>query len=157
MNIRIANIDDVPSILSLIHELAVFEKEPMAVKTTTTDLIRDGFGENPKFHCIVADENQHLKGFALFFYTWSTWEGRPTLYLEDLFVKENARGLGIGLALLKNLAQRAVKENCKRFEWAVLDWNTPARDFYHSLGAYHKKEWLPYRLEGEKLHELASE
>lgn len=156
MNIRKSTPNDIPAILQLIHELAIYEKEPDAVKTTPEDLLRDGFGKTPRFECWVGEIDGKIEGMALFFYTWSTWEGCCTLYLEDLFVREKSRGQGLGFKLFKKLAQIAVENNCKRFEWAVLDWNKPARDFYHSLGAYHKEEWLPYRLEGESLNKLAS-
>lgn len=156
MTIRKANTKDIPSILQLIHELAIYEKEPDAVKTTEEDILRDGFSENPKFQCLVAEVNGDIPAIALYFYTWSTWEGRPTLYLEDLFVRENMRGQGLGLKLFQSLATIAVDNNCKRFEWAVLDWNTPARDFYHQFGAVHKEGWLPYRLEGQPLIDLAN-
>lgn len=155
MNIRKAIKKDIPDMLSLIHELAIYEKEPEAVKTTPEDLLRDGFGENPFFQCIVVEENGSIQGMALYFFTWSTWEGCPSLYLEDLYVKESTRGKGFGLALLKKLAQIALEKKCKRFEWSVLDWNMPARNFYHSIGAAHKEGWLPYRIEGDALNNLA--
>ncbi len=153
--IRPALKSDVETMLSLIHGLAIYEKEPDAVKTTTEDLLRDGFGEQPMFHCLIAEDQQgQAHGFALYFFNWSTWEGRPGLYLEDLFVKEASRGHGIGLLLFKKLAQIAVERNCRRFEWSVLDWNQPARDFYHNFGARHKEGWLPYRLEGDALQKF---
>ena len=156
MELRKAQASDADNIVELIKELALYEKEPDAVKTTAEDLLRDGFSDNPYFRCIVAEEDNKLEGFALYFFTWSTWEGRPTLYLEDLFVRESSRNKGIGFQLFQKLSQIAVEKNCARFEWAVLDWNTPARDFYHKMGAFHKKDWLPYRLEGEALKTLAS-
>ena len=155
MNIRTATKEDVGDILQLIHELAIYEKEPDAVKTTEEDLLRDGFGEKPLFECLIAEVDGKTEGIALHFYIWSTWEGRPTLYLEDLFVRETMRGKGLGLALLKALAKKAVEKNCKRFEWEVLDWNTPSREFYHAIGAYHMDGWLPYRLDGDKLLDFA--
>lgn len=153
--IRAAEKKDVPAILELIHLLAVYEKEPDAVKTTEADLLRDGFGEKPFFECLVAEEEGVVNGFALFFFNWSTWEGRPTLYLEDLLVRPSARGRGLGQALFQKLASIAVERNCARFEWSVLDWNQLARDFYHQFGAFHKKGWLSYRMEGNALRELA--
>lgn len=156
MNIRKATPDDVPGILGLIRELAVFEKEPDAVKTTEVDLLRDGFGDNPYFQCLVIQEDSRIVAMALYFFNWSTWEGRPSLYLEDLIVSQDQRGKGLGLKLLKMLAKIAVEKNCKRFEWEVLDWNKPARDFYHNFGAFHKEGWLPYRLDGEKLINFAN-
>jgi len=156
MNIRKANTQDVPTLLKLIHELAIYEREPDAVKTTEDDLLRDGFGDNPLFQCLVGEIDGKVEGLALYFFTWSTWEGRPTLYLEDLFVRESTRGKGLGLTLFKNLAKIAVEKKCQRFEWSVLDWNEPARSFYHQLGANHKEGWLPYRLEGEPLQKVAN-
>lgn len=154
--IRKAKIEDCPKILELIHDLALYEKEPESVKTTVEDLERDGFGEKPFFQCLIAELDGEVVGFSLYFFTWSTWEGRPSLYLEDLYVKDAGRGKGFGLSLLKALAKIAVDKDCKRFEWSVLDWNDLARDFYHKLGAKHKEGWLPYRIEGEALKDLAS-
>ena len=151
MNIRKATTNDIPQILKLIRELAVYEKEPNAVKTTEEDLLRDGFSDTPYFHCLVGEVSGEIHAMGLYFFKWSTWEGCPSLFLEDLYVRESKRGNGFGVALLKELAKMAVKKNCKRFEWEVLDWNKSARDFYHKIGAEHKKGWLPYRLDGEKL------
>lgn len=156
MLIRHCKKEDLPKVLDLIKELAIYEKEPLAVKTTLSDLERDGFSDQPFFHALVAEADNNIEGFALYFFTWSTWEGRPTLYLEDLFVRETSRKQGLGYKLFQELSKIAVEKKCSRFEWAVLDWNTPARDFYHKLGAHHKKGWLPYRLEGEALKNLAS-
>ncbi|NQZ02044.1 MAG: GNAT family N-acetyltransferase [Bdellovibrionales bacterium] len=153
--IREATKEDIPEILRLIQLLAEYEKEPDAVKTTAEDLLRDGFSDKPYFNCLMAEHEGVVRGFALYFYNWSTWEGRPSLYLEDLFVEPEARGSGLGLELLKTLAGIAVEKNCKRFEWSVLDWNQLARDFYHKLGAKHMEGWLPYRMEGEALKRLA--
>jgi len=155
--IRKAEISDCENLLGLIKELAIYEKEPDAVKTTVQDLKRDGFGsEAPRFQSLVVeDEGGGLVGFALYFFTWSTWEGRSTLYLEDLFVDPAQRGRGMGGALFKRLARIAMDQSCLRFEWSVLDWNNLARDFYHRLGAKHKEGWLPYRLEGQPLVDLA--
>ena len=155
MIIRKAKASDVTAILKLIHELAVYEKEPDAVKTTEQDLLRDGFGPSPRFECLVAESDHEVHGMALYFFTWSTWEGRSSLYLEDLYVRDSQRGKGMGLALFKKLARIATEQDCRRFEWSVLDWNQLARDFYHSLGAKHMQGWLPYRLEGEALAQIA--
>lgn len=153
---RTATPNDIPHILQLIHDLAIYEKEPEAVITTEQDLLRDGFGESPVFRTLMGEVDGHVQGFALYFFTWSTWEGRPTLYLEDLFVRPEARGAGLGFRLFQTLAQVAVEKNCARFEWSVLDWNQLARDFYHRLGARHMQGWLPYRLEGDALNNLAN-
>src|SRR5437868_302249 len=144
LSIRPANIEDVPVILDLIRELAEYEREPQAAVATADDLIRDGFtpGAAPKFRVVIAEWDGRSAGFALFFYNYSTWQGRPGLYLEDLFVRPVFRGKGIGKALLLHLAQIAVRENCGRFVWQVLDWNTPSIEFYKSLGAQVMTEWL---------------
>jgi GNAT superfamily N-acetyltransferase len=155
--IRQATREDVPQILRLIHELAIYEKEPEAVKTSEQDLIRDGFTDNPYFHCLMGEQDGQVRGYALYFFNWSTWEGRPSLYLEDLFVEPEARGSGLGLGLLKALAKITAEKQCHRFEWSVLDWNQLARDFYHKIGAKHMQGWLPYRLEGEALTRFAEE
>ena len=153
---RSATADDVPLILEFIKALARFEKEPDAVKTTPEGLRRDGFGERPQFEVLIAERDEEPVGFALFFTTYSTWEGRPSLYLEDLFVIESARKHGAGRALLAKLAAICVERGYQRLELQVLDWN-PAREFYHRLGMGHMNEWLPYRLSGQALHTLATE
>jgi GNAT superfamily N-acetyltransferase len=152
---RSATADDVPLILEFIRALARFEKEPDAVKTTPADLLRDGFGEQPQFEVLIAERDEKPVGFALFFTTYSTWEGRPSLYLEDLFVIESARKHGAGRALMARLAAICVERGYQRLELQVLDWN-PAREFYHRLGMVHMNEWLPYRLSGQALHTLAA-
>ena len=121
------------------------------------DLRRDGWGPEPKFRVLIAEWDNKPAGFALFFYNYSTWQGRPGLYLEDLFVRPEFRGKGIGKALLVHLAQIAVRENCGRFVWQVLDWNQPAFEFYESLGAKKLTEWVTMRVEGEALERLAKE
>ncbi|MGD0696274.1 MAG: GNAT family N-acetyltransferase [Terriglobia bacterium] len=155
LNIRPANVSDVGLILEFIRELAEYEREPQAVTATEEDLVRDGFGPAPKFRVVIAEWEAQPAGFALFFYNYSTWQGRPGLYLEDVFVRPEFRGRGIGKALLLHLARLAVEENCGRFQWQVLDWNTPAIEFYQSLGAKVMKEWLTMRVEGEALKRLA--
>ncbi|MCU1285227.1 MAG: acetyltransferase [Acidobacteriales bacterium] len=158
LSIRPASIEDVPLILELIRELAEYEREPQAAIATAEDLIRDGFTREaaPKFRVVIAEWDGRSAGFALFFYNYSTWQGRPGLYLEDLFVRPVFRGKGIGKALLVHLANTAVKENCGRFQWQVLDWNTPAIDFYKSLGAEVMKEWLTMRVENDALQRMAA-
>jgi GNAT superfamily N-acetyltransferase len=156
LRIRPAIGDDASTILDLIRALAIYEREPDAVKATEADILRDGFGATPKFRCVIAEWDGQAAGFAFWFYNYSTWQGRPGLYLEDLFVKPEFRGKGIGKALLLHLAKVASDENCGRFEWSVLDWNTPAIEFYESLGAKLHKEWLRMRVEGEALSKLAS-
>jgi len=149
MKIREGQKEDMPAVLSLIKELAAFEKEPEAVIITVDDLIRDGFGENPLFHTFVASINDDSKdskqteqivGVALYYYRYSTWKGR-TIHLEDLIVKEKMRGSGIGKALYKEVIAQGKKDNVNRIEWAVLDWNTTAIDFYEKSGAKVLKDW----------------
>jgi GNAT superfamily N-acetyltransferase len=156
LKIRPASGDDAATILDLIRALAIYEREPDAVTASEADILRDGFGATPKFRCVIAEWDGQPAGFAFWFYNYSTWQGRPGLYLEDLFVKPEFRGKGIGKALLLHLARVAADENCGRFEWSVLDWNTPAIEFYESLGAKLHKEWLRMRVEGEALSKLAS-
>ena len=146
---------DVPEILALIRDLAIYEKEPDAAIATEADLLRDGFGPAPYFRCIMAEIDGNVAGFALYFFQYSTWEGRPALYLEDLFVREPFRKRGIGVALFRRLAQIAVERNCTRFQWECLDWNQPALDFYDSVGAKVLGEWLNLRVTGEALSALA--
>lgn len=141
MIIRKAREEDMASVLELIKELAVYEKEPEAVIVTVEDLIRDGFGEDPLFYCYVAEEDGSTVGMALYYYRYSTWKGR-TLHLEDLVVKESERGSGIGFALYSEIIKIAHQENVQRMEWNVLDWNTPAIDFYEKSGATVLKDWL---------------
>jgi len=154
--VRPATPADVETILRFIKGLAAFEKEPDAVRATLDDLRRDGFGKQPKFEVLIAELDGEPVGFALFFPTYSTWEGRPGIYLEDLFVAEHARGLGLGRKLMAALAALAVARGCRRLELSVLHWN-PTREFYHHLGMAHLQEWLPYRLAGEALQALAAE
>jgi GNAT superfamily N-acetyltransferase len=155
LTLRAATRDDVPVILSLIRELATYEREPGAVVATEGDLLRDGFGEEPRFQVTLADWEGKTVGFAFWFYTYSTWRGRPTLYLEDLFVRPAARGRGIGKALMQFLARTALENNCDRFLWQVLDWNQDAIDFYESLGAKLLRQWLTTKLDGPALRALA--
>ena len=153
--IRPATSSDIPLIQQFIRDLAEYEREPEAAVATQADLLRDGFGLDPKYRCVIAEWSGEPAGFAFFFYNYSTWQGKPGLYLEDLFVKPSFRGKGIGKALLLHLAKIAVAENCGRFQWQVLDWNTPAIDFYKSLGAEMMSAWLTMRVEGDNLRKLA--
>jgi GNAT superfamily N-acetyltransferase len=154
--IREARPEDVGTILSLIRGLAEYEREPLAAQATEQDLLRDGFGNEPKFRCVIAEWEGAAAGFALYFYNYSTWKGRPGIFLEDLFVWPEYRGKGIGKALLLHVARIAVAENCGRYEWQVLDWNAPAIEFYEALGARRMKQWLPMRVEGNALLGLAA-
>jgi len=154
--IRKATPSDVPEVLALVKELAAYEREPDAVVATEADFLRDGFGEAPAFHVLVAEEpGATVIGFAFYFFSYSTWVGRRCLYLEDLFVQPAHRGKGAGIALMKALAKEAVAKECRRFVWQVLDWNAPAIEFYERLGAKVLREWLTVRLEGDALARLA--
>ncbi|TAM81502.1 MAG: GNAT family N-acetyltransferase [Acidobacteria bacterium] len=154
--IRPAETKDIPLIIQFISELAEYEKEPDQAVATEQDIRRDGFSANPKFRVVIAEWSGDPAGFALFYYNYSTWMGRPGLYLEDLFVRPKFRDKGIGKALLVHLAKIAVVEGCGRFEWQVLNWNIPALEFYRALGACVMEEWSTMRITGEPLKKLAS-
>jgi len=151
VTIRPATPADIPAILQLIVDLAVYEREPDAVKATVDSLHGTLFGPTPSAEAIVAELAGAVVGVALFFTNFSTWSGRNGIYLEDLYVRPEARGTGLGKALLQRLAALAVARGCARVEWSVLDWNAPAIDFYRSLGAVPKDEWTVYRLDGDAL------
>jgi len=153
--IRPATAADVPQILAFIRALAVYEREPDAVTATEADLLAHGFGPNPFYFCLIAEHDSRPAGFAVYFFNYSTWVGRPGLYLEDLFVEPQFRGLGIGKALLQKVAAIAVENNCPRLQWEVLDWNTPAIDFYSAMGAEFLDTWRNVRVSGEALERLA--
>ncbi|WP_156254436.1 GNAT family N-acetyltransferase [Sandarakinorhabdus oryzae] len=155
--IRAATPADIPAIHRLIVELAIYEKEPDAVKATHDDLARALFGERPVAECVLAELDGEPVGLALFFTNFSTWTGKPGLYLEDLFVMPSARGAGLGKALLVHLAGIAVARGYGRFEWSVLDWNTPAIGFYKALGARPMDEWTVMRVDGAALQALAGD
>ena len=157
LTIRPATPTDVPLILEFICGLAEYEREPEAAVATAADLLRDGFGPEPKFRVDIAEWSGEPAGFAFYFWNYSTWQGKPGLYLEDLFVRPRFRGKGIGKALLVHLARVALKNNCGRLVWQVLDWNTPSIKFYESLGAQTMKEWLTMRVTGEGLVPLSTE
>jgi len=169
LQIRPAVPADIPEILAFIRELAEYEREPASAIAAHADLLRDGFGPTPRFHCLIAElsstNNQQPAtdnlptpaGFALYFHNYSTWRGNAGIFLEDLFVRPAFRGRGIGKALIAAVAAIAVAEGCPRLEWAVLDWNTPAIDFYHSLGAVMQPEWRIMRVSGPALPALAAE
>jgi GNAT superfamily N-acetyltransferase len=154
--IRTATAEDVPEILGFIRALAAYEREPDAVTATEEGLLRDGFGPNPFYFCLMAEEDGRPAGFALYFYNYSTWLGRPGLYLEDLFVHPEFRGLGIGKALLKRVAASALEKGCERLQWEVLDWNTPAIEFYRAMGAEFLDEWRNVRVSGDALRRLVT-
>jgi GNAT superfamily N-acetyltransferase len=153
--IRTAAPSDVPVIRQLVQELAVYEREPDAVEATEADLRAALFGPDPVASCHVAELGGQVVGFALWYRTFSTWTGRPGLWLEDLFVRPEARGGGLGKALLAVLAQVCVEQGWTRFEWWVLDWNEPAQGFYRSLGARPEDDWTVWRVQGDALAQLA--
>ena len=157
MIIRPATPADVPTILRFIRELALYEREPEAVVATEADLLRDGFGPDPRFRALIADVDGAPAGFALFFTSYSTWRGHHGIRLEDLYVTPELRGQGIGKALLARVAQIAVAEGCPRLEWDVLDWNAPAIAVYERLGAHILTEWRIMRLSGDALTALAAQ
>ena len=154
--IRSARVDDVPIILGLIRDLATYERAPDEVTATKEQLIDVLFGERPVAEVLLAFEGESPVGFAVYFYNFSTWLGRPGLYLEDLFVKPDKRGKGYGRALLVELAKIARDRGCGRMEWAVLDWNEPAIKFYRSLGAKPMDEWTVFRLTRDGIARLAN-
>ena len=152
MTIRPGTSDDLPQALALIKELAEYEREPDAVETAVEDMIRDGFGERPVFEFFVAEEGEIIIGLALYYYSYSTWKGR-CLYLEDLIVTQSHRGRGVGRGLFDKVLEKAKKEDVRRVVWQVLDWNTPAIEFYKSLGAAMLSEWVTCRLVHEQIQE----
>jgi GNAT superfamily N-acetyltransferase len=153
--IRAATRADVPAILQLIRALADYEKLLDQVVATEASIEASLFGVRPYAEALIASQDGRAVGFALFFHNYSTFLGRPGIYLEDLFVQPEARGHGIGRALLAHVAQLAVERDCGRLEWAVLDWNQPAIDFYRHIGARPLDEWIVNRLTGEALQALA--
>jgi GNAT superfamily N-acetyltransferase len=153
LSIRPALAADVPVLVTLIHELAEFEHLPVVV--TEADLLRDGFCESPKFRALVAEWDGQPAAYALFFDYYSTFEGRAGLFLEDLYVRDQYRGKGIGKALLVQVASIARQENCFGVRWQVLDWNTPAIQFYQGLGARFIDEWKTVSLDGDALVRVA--
>ena len=153
--IRPALDSDLAAIYGLIHELAEYEKAPQEVVATLADIEQTLFGANPTAFCHVAESDGAVVGIAIWFLNYSTWLGQPGIYLEDLYVKPQYRGQGLGLALMKELAQICVTRGYQRFQWWVLDWNTPSIDFYTSIGAKAMDEWTVYRLSGEPLERFA--
>lgn len=153
--IRPATPDDAPVILELITELATYEREPESVIATERDLHDALFAEHPHVWCHIAEVDGEVAGFAVWFLNFSTWVGRHGIYLEDLFVRTQFRGSGVGLALLRMLATTARQRGYGRVEWSVLDWNTPSIDFYQRAGAVPLDEWTVFRLTGDALREFA--
>lgn len=155
VSVRVASPADIPLILRFIRDLAEYERLLHEVEATEEDIRRDLFGENPRCFCDIAEVEGQPVGFALWFYSYSTFRGRAGIYLEDLFVEPGARGEGAGKALLRRLAQRCVEADLGRLEWAVLNWNEPSIAFYDSLGASAKDDWTVRRLDGSALVKLA--
>ena len=156
MTIRPADPADVPVLLQLVRELAEYEREPDAVEATEDDLHRALFVEGTASCHVALDDAGEVVGFALWYVTFSTWKGRPGLWLEDLFVRPSARGRGLGTALLQELARVCVDRGYPRFEWWVLDWNVDAQGFYRSLGARPEDEWTVWRVDGDALKRLGA-
>jgi GNAT superfamily N-acetyltransferase len=155
--LRPATAADVPTILALIRGIAEYERLSHEVEATEALLREHGFGRRPVYEAILAERDGRAVGFALYFFSFSTFKARPTLYLEDLFVVPEERRAGIGSRLLTRLAQIAVERHCGRMEWSVLDWNTPARDLYVKLGAQAMDEWTVFRMTPEAFGRLARE
>jgi GNAT superfamily N-acetyltransferase len=156
LSIRQARADDAALIIRFIEDLAAYEKLSHEVRASEADIVRDLFGPTPKVFCDIAEWEGAPIGFALWFYTYSTFQGRHGIWLEDLFVDPSLRGKGIGKALLAHLARRCAAEHLGRFEWWVLDWNEPSIRFYLSQGGVLQDEWTKVRIEGEALRRLGS-
>jgi len=157
IEIRDAIKEDAAQILTFIRELASYEKAEHEVVATENDIRESIFGQNSTVSALICSIDKVPIGFAVYFYNYSTWQGKNGLYLEDLYVSPQHRGVGAGKELLKHLARLAISQDCGRFEWSVLDWNKPAIEFYESIGAKQKKEWIGYQITGNALHELSKE
>jgi len=152
--IRPAVVDDLPAILDLIHELAAYEREPDAVLTTTEDLRRALFGDQPTVFAHVAEQDGAVVGAAIWYVSFSTWTGRSGIYLQDLVIRQDARGGGHGRALMRELARICLARGYRRLDWSVLDWNVDAQRFYTGLGAVQLPDWQSWRLAGPGLEQL---
>ena len=155
IHIRPASADDAGLILQFIRELAIYEKAESSVQTDEAGIRASLFGADAKAQALVCERDGRAIGYAVYFYNYSTWLGRNGIYLEDLYVSPEHRGSGAGKALLQHIARLAVEQGCGRFEWSVLDWNTPAIDFYRAAGALPQDEWTVYRLQGDALRRFA--
>ncbi len=156
-SIRPAVIKDAPIILGFVKELAAYEKAPHEVIATVENYETTLFAKNSFVHGLIIEYKTIPMGFAVYFFNYSTWQGKPGLYLEDLYISPDYRNLGSGKALLRHLAKIALENNCGRFEWSVLDWNKPAIQFYESIGANAHGEWVKYRLAGKALKNFAKD
>lgn len=154
--IRPATVEDCDTILYFIRELAIYEKAENEVLATKETIKTTMFAEHSGVYGLICELEGKAIGFSVYFYNYSTWLAKPGLYLEDLYVSLEHRGKGAGIALLKTLARIAVEKGCGRFEWSCLDWNTPSREFYESLGAEPQNEWIGYRMSGETLTKFAN-
>jgi GNAT superfamily N-acetyltransferase len=155
LSIRFATLDDAPTILELVRGLAEYEREPDAVTATAEQFRAQMASADCPFECLIAEFDAEAAGFALFFRNYSTWTGKPGLYLEDIFVREKYRGRGVGGALMRRLGDIAVARGYARIDWLVLNWNTPAQSFYREHGALPMSDWTAWRIEGEELARLA--
>lgn len=156
IEIRPASIADAGLIIKFVTELAIYEKAEHEVKASQADIEQSLFGAEANAQAIICNINNQAVGYAVYFFNYSTWLGKPGLYLEDLYVTAAHRGAGAGTAMLKYLANIALAKNCGRFEWSVLDWNEPAIKFYQSIGAKAQDEWVGYRLTGKALQDFAN-
>jgi GNAT superfamily N-acetyltransferase len=157
ISIRPAGLDDVPALKTLIYEFAEFERQRHLVRITEEDLRRDGFGERPKFRALMAESEGKVAGYAVFFEHFSTWMGRVGLFLEDLYVRPQFRGKGVGKELLAHIAAIALREKCFGMKWEVLDWNLPAIEFYRSIGAELLEDHRTLLFDGQAFEKMAAE
>lgn len=155
LTIRTGTATDAPLIMTMIRELAEFERELDQVDATADDLVCEGFGAKPRFHALIGDWDGRPAAYAVYFFAFSTWAGRAHLFVEDLFVREEFRRKGIGKAMLRHMAAIAKAENCYGMRWEVLNWNSPAIEFYRSLSATLQTEWFPVLLHGKAFEEFA--
>ena len=156
LNIRPATIQDTDTILRFIRDLAIYENAESEVLSTPAHVHKTMFSDGATAHGLICEQDGQAIGFAVYFFNYSTWQGRNGLYLEDLYVDPSHRGSGAGKAILRHLARIAVEKDCGRFEWSVLDWNQPAIDFYERMGAKPQSEWIRYRMTGDALLALAA-
>jgi GNAT superfamily N-acetyltransferase len=156
MKIRPAKKEEVGIVLQLIHDLALYEKAPNEVEATERELLQTIFSSDPKVFCDLVEVDGEIAGMAIWFLNYSTWQGKYGIYLEDLFIKPEYRGRGYGKALLRHLAKICDERGYGRFQWWVLDWNSPAIEFYRSLGAVAMDEWTVYRVSGQALKDLGN-
>jgi GNAT superfamily N-acetyltransferase len=156
MRIRPAKKEEVGIVLQLIHDLALYEKAPNEVEATERELLETIFSSDPKVFCDLVEVDGEIVGMAIWFLNYSTWQGKHGIYLEDLFIKPEYRGRGYGKALLRHLAKICDERGYGRFQWWVLDWNSPAIEFYRSLGAVAMDEWTVYRVSGRALKDLGN-